>query len=282
MYTEINYAISEVGMRRAFGKLSANASDFRALMAQLSDVHKAGLPEELFHYSQGRPADGLSPVRFSVHPRGMRLIGIGLAGREIVTASAPIIQRLLMKATKTIIMFNVSSGSNKIKLTGAPLKYHASTIVIGDYKSRHQWRKWQSHAESSGLALLDIPEARAKAEQRLAASLRRQLVELHDGPGDMTCIDATTGVETDDAIWNRLNINIVSIIKLGSVPSFGQLQSIHARAQFAEPQGALTLIRPIIEINAKLEGHWGVGLLQARGHGLLWPHWVEQELQVAA
>jgi len=283
MYTEVDFGLSDVAMTRVFGTIHPRASDYRAVIAKLADEHKAGLPEGLFHYAKGRPiTSGLAPIRFSSHPKGLRLIGIGWAGCQDVQAVAPALQKLLINASKTVVTCRVSSGSNKISLSGAPQIYHASTVVIGDYNHRHLWREWQATAKRTGTELLAIPEARAKAETKLADSLRRQLTELHDGPGDMTCVDRDTLVEVDESYWNRLTVRIVSTEAYGSVPSFGVLQSVHAKTFSNAPQGSLTLIRPVLEINARLEGRWAVGLLQSRGHGLLWRHWPEQLNQAAA
>ncbi|MBL8511687.1 MAG: hypothetical protein JNM52_08580 [Betaproteobacteria bacterium] len=276
MYIELNFQLTEVARQRLFNGRDSRSMDYRSLIAKLSDEYDAGLPSALFHYENGKPAPGLSPVRFSSHPKGLRLIGIGVAGVELLTETAADIQALFVKASKTFVACSINLGSNRIIVTPYERQYHASTIVVGDHKRRHQWRAWQKEAEKNHQSLLDIPEARQQAERALTHSLRRQLTELHAGPGDDTGINHNTGEHLSHRDMERLQVKVVSFADLGGVPPFGALQTVHARHVSSAPVGALALLRPVVSINAELVGRWGLGILQARGYGLLWRHWTEE------
>jgi hypothetical protein len=278
MYAELLFDLTEVARRRVLGDHKAEATHYRRALAAVADRSGAELPSEFFHFKNGRPMDGPSSVRFMAQKSGLRIVGVGQAGAELVTECAPTVQRLLIDETKTMVPCRMLHGQNSIELLNYKQMYHASLIVVGTSHQRNKWRHWErqaaAQAQTTGQVcnFYDIPEARALIEANLTKSLKAQVNGLHSGPQDKTAR------ELSDADIEKLRVTIVSVGRKSSVATFGMVQHHHAKAVTGD--GAPTSVAlgsPIIEINAKLTGYWSVGALQARGHGALWRHYEDQQ-----
>jgi hypothetical protein len=273
MYAELLFELREVAKRRVVRNSNAEATHYRRALAAIADRTGVELPGEFFHFKNGRPMDGPSSVRFMVQECGLRIVGVGQAGAELVSECAPTVQALLIDATKTMVPCRMMHGQNTIEVLNYTQEYHASLIVVGTTNQKDKWRKWEQdaavQAEKTGqpFEFYDFPEARALIESNLTKSLKRQVKELHSGPRDNTAQDLS------DADIEKLRVTLVSVDRKSSVASFGEMQHNHAKLSAGCNPKSMALGSPVVAINAKLTGYWGVGTLQSRGHGALWPHY---------
>jgi hypothetical protein len=282
VFAEVDFVLPEVAKYRLFGQAMATGTSFRRWFAKVADQQKLDVPSAVFNYGLGRSLSTLPPIRFAAYPAGVRLIGVGETGIELLQAIAPSVQMALAKGSQALVGVNVRNGQNRLE-SSHPIAYWVNTLAFGQHHAAKQWRAWQAEAGTPS-ALIEHPKAAPRLRDLLLRQLARQLVECHfrsvdDVLGDdfsdvvAAITDAETPQSAADAasliLARRLDLKLVAADRFLTVPSGGTLNRLHAEASGYGPGGTLALGGVAIELRAKLTGSWSVGLLQARGLGIV-------------
>lgn len=299
MWYRCDIELPDDAVAKLFPARAHNGRDFRKLIALLADEMELPLPSQVMNYEDGRPRQGLPPVRFAGYARGVSLLGLGNEGVGLARQAAPLIHSALIRRSGRLLRAFERSGKVQLEPTRLPLSYVTRAVVLSPSKpaALKRWLGWVDQARARGVTLGDIPEAREEMARRLEEALLRQVDALD--PPVAKEPDWFLDPEDDETQegglvrpWGLLKrdgegSNELEMQRRGKRPFAVKIKSCgkhfletrmneRTRERLAQQGQTPPTKLPLVgvhhlefTVNADLEGLWQVGRLTSSGYGVV-------------